>query len=233
MAHFQRFFVMAGFSALIGAGVTLQAEPPDGAAVYARACASCHNGGDSRAPAREVLAQRSPEAIMSALTAGLMRPQGARIDGLERRAVAEFLSGKTLGGDVTGATVGRCTAQPPFPGSASLPSWTSWGGSITNTRFQPPDQAELTADQVPHLALKWAFGFPDATSAWSQPTIFGGRVFVGSHNGTVYALDAKQDAFIGPIAPRAACVARYPSAREMARVGMPLISATPPPTLTW
>jgi polyvinyl alcohol dehydrogenase (cytochrome) len=191
MAHFQRFFIMVGFSALIGAGVTIQAEPPDGAAVYSRACASCHNGGDSRAPAREVLAQRSPEAILSALTAGIMRPQGARIDGLERRAVAEFLSGKTLGGDVTGATIGRCTAQPTFPGSASLPAWTSWGGSVTNTRFQPPEQAGLSAEQVPYLALKWAFGFPDATSAWSQPTIFGGRLFVGSHNGTVYSLDAK------------------------------------------
>jgi polyvinyl alcohol dehydrogenase (cytochrome) len=63
--------------------------------------------------------------------------------------------------------------------------------TVTNTRFQPPDQAGLTAEQVPHLTLKWAFGFPDATSAWSQPTVLGGRLFVGSHNGTVYSLDAK------------------------------------------
>lgn len=41
-----------------------------------------------------------------------------------------------------------------------------------------------------HLTLKWAFGFPDATVAWAQPTVAGGRVFVGSQNGTVYALDA-------------------------------------------
>jgi polyvinyl alcohol dehydrogenase (cytochrome) len=37
--------------------------------------------------------------------------------------------------------------------------------------------------------LKWAFGFPDTTSAWGQPSIVGGRLFVGSQNGTVYALD--------------------------------------------
>ncbi len=111
---------------------------------------------------------------------------------MERRAVAEFLSGKALGGDVTGATVGRCTAQPAFPMHPDhQPTWTSWGVNIRNTRFQPPEQAGLTASQVPHLVLKWAFGFPDATSAWSQPTIFGGRLFVGSHNGTVYSLDAK------------------------------------------
>src|SRR6266699_4053135 len=51
--------------------------------------------------------------------------------------------------------------------------------------------ARLTAAQVPRLTLKWAFGFPDTTSAWAQPTIAGGRLFVGSQNGTVYALDAK------------------------------------------
>jgi polyvinyl alcohol dehydrogenase (cytochrome) len=159
--------------------------------VFARACATCHEGGDSRAPGRDALSQRSPEAILSALNAGLMRPQGAHLDGPERRAVAEFVSGKTLGGDVTGAAVGRCTTQAPFLGSTSSPSWTSWGGSVRNTRFQTPEQAGLTAEQVPHLALKWAFGFPDATSAWSQPTVFGGRLFVGSHNGTVFSLDAK------------------------------------------
>lgn len=120
-----------------------------------------------------------------------MRPQGAQISGAERRAVAEYLSGGKIAIDVTGAAIGRCTGQPQFPISSSAPSWTSWGGTVTNTRFQPPEQAGLTAEQVPHLTLKWAFGFPDATSAWSQPTVFGGRLFVGSHNGTVYSLDAK------------------------------------------
>jgi polyvinyl alcohol dehydrogenase (cytochrome) len=44
---------------------------------------------------------------------------------------------------------------------------------------------------VPTLTLKWAFGFPDATSARAQPTVAGGRLFVGAQNGTVYALEAK------------------------------------------
>ena len=169
-----------------------RAETPDGAVVFARACATCHTGAaDSRAPSREVLAERSPEAILSALTAGRMRPQGAHLNGVDRRAVAEYLSGKKIGGDVTGAAVGRCTEPAPFRSPGSLPAWSSWGVTITNTRFQPPEQAVLTAEQVPRLALKWAFGFPDATSAWSQPTVAGGRLFVGSHNGTVYSLDAK------------------------------------------
>ena len=43
---------------------------------------------------------------------------------------------------------------------------------------------------MPTLKLKWAFGLPLADEAHSQPTIAGGRVFVGSDAGTVYSLDA-------------------------------------------
>src|SRR5439155_17559206 len=89
----------------------------------------------------------------------------------------------------TGATTGRCATHPAFGDPAAGPIWNGWGPSITNTRFQK--DAGLTAEQVPKLKLKWALGFPDATSAWAQPTIASGRVFVGSQNGTVFSLDAK------------------------------------------
>jgi polyvinyl alcohol dehydrogenase (cytochrome) len=139
-----------------------------------------------------VLRQRSPEAILSALTAGGMRPQGGRLSGAERRAVAEYLSGRSLGGDITGASTGRCTASAPALATEGAgPHWTGWAPSFDNSRAQLSSIAGLTAEQVPRLSLKWAFGFPDATSAWSQPTVAAGRLFVGSQNGTVYALDAK------------------------------------------
>src|SRR5262249_15189883 len=48
----------------------------------------------------------------------------------------------------------------------------------------------LTAADVPKLKVKWAFGFPNGTSAFGQPAVAGGRLFVGSDNGYVYALDA-------------------------------------------
>ena len=51
--------------------------------------------------------------------------------------------------------------------------------------------ARLAASDLPRLKLKWAFGFPGATRSVAQPTVFGGRVFVGSQNGKVYSLDAK------------------------------------------
>jgi polyvinyl alcohol dehydrogenase (cytochrome) len=145
-----------------------------------------------------VLHGRSPQAIIDALTAGSMKYQGLALSGEERRAIAEFLTGRKLRAPLTVNTIGNCvpstrlgTGRRASPGDPRAgPQWNGWGPGIDNTHFQPAAQARLTAEQVPHLHLKWAFGFPDATSSWGQPTIAGGRLYVGSQNGTVYALDA-------------------------------------------
>ena len=44
---------------------------------------------------------------------------------------------------------------------------------------------------MPSLKVKWAFGFPDTTTAYSQPTVVGGKVYTGSNDGTVYAINAQ------------------------------------------
>ena len=44
---------------------------------------------------------------------------------------------------------------------------------------------------MPRLKVKWAFGFPGDLDANAQPTIVGGRVFVGSQGGKVYSLSAE------------------------------------------
>jgi polyvinyl alcohol dehydrogenase (cytochrome) len=185
---------------------TTRAQIPEGAALFERACAGCHaSTGESRAPALATLQSRSPESIIEALVTGAMRVQGSRLSGAERRALAEFITHRKFSGEVTGASAGRCTSDPSasrvavagpveaghHEASSDDPHWAGWSPDASNTRFQPADQARLTAADVPHLRLKWAFGFPDATVAWAQPTIAGGRLFVGSQNGTVYALDAK------------------------------------------
>ena len=167
------------------------AQSPDGARVFADRCVSCHSGAaDSRAPALETLRVRTPEAIVEVLVNGAMRPQGSRMSGAERRAVAEFVAGRRMAGDVAGSSTGRCVAGAR-PSDTSGAAWAGWSPSPTNARFQPRAQAGLAAADVRRLTLKWAFGFPDASSAWSQPTVVSGRLFVGSQNGTVYSLDAK------------------------------------------
>ena len=166
-------------------------EPSDGQRLFDTQCRACHDGNDARAPSLAAMRGRSPQAIVDALTSGSMRYQGLHLSGGERRAVAEFVAGRRLRGTVAGATIGRCGKPSPLDDLFAGPSWNGWSPTIANTHFQNAEQAGLTGDRVPQLRLKWAFGFPDATSAWAQPTIAGGRLFVGSQNGIVYSLDAK------------------------------------------
>jgi polyvinyl alcohol dehydrogenase (cytochrome) len=172
-------------------GVVLAAQAPDAEKLYQQQCAICHNEANPRAPSLDAMRARTPESILNALTVGAMRVQGARLSGVERRAIAEFITSKKMAGDPTGSAQGRCEGRPPFGDPAKSPLWNGWGPTFTNTRFQDAAAAGLAAEDVPKLKLKWAFGFPDATSAWGQPVVASGRVFVGSQNGTVYSLDAK------------------------------------------
>lgn len=74
---------------------------------------------------------------------------------------------------------------------AQAGGWNGWGVTPSNARFQPAVAAGLSADSVGRLQLKWAFGFPGANMAFSQPAVAGGVLFVGSESGAVYALDMR------------------------------------------
>jgi polyvinyl alcohol dehydrogenase (cytochrome) len=91
----------------------------------------------------------------------------------------------------TTAVAGACSAAPPMSDPAAGLHWNGWGPGPTNTRFQPADQARLSAADVPKLKLKWAFGFANANRSRSQATVAGGRLFAANESGAVYALDPK------------------------------------------
>jgi len=87
---------------------------------------------------------------------------------------------------------GMCrTAGAPVADALNTPHWNGWGVDPSQHRYQPSGMAQLAPDDVPHLKLKWAFGYPGAGHAFAQPTVVGGRLFVGSQNGKVYSLDAR------------------------------------------
>jgi polyvinyl alcohol dehydrogenase (cytochrome) len=187
-------FALIGMAIVAATASSASAQTRDGATTFQAACASCHAqpGPDSRAPDRERLAQLSPETIVTALTTGSMFRQGSALSDAERRAVAGFLAGRPVGTPAPASTVGRCAAAAPaLPVAAIAKGWNGWGGTVANTRFQPADKGGLTAATVPQLTLKWAFGFAGVTSARSQPAVAGGRLFVGSENGDLYALNAR------------------------------------------
>jgi polyvinyl alcohol dehydrogenase (cytochrome) len=82
-----------------------------------------------------------------------------------------------------------CRNTPALADPESGSHWNGWGAGPANTRFQPASQARLSATDVPKLKLKWAFGIENVTQARSQPAIAGGRLYMASDSGMVYALD--------------------------------------------
>jgi polyvinyl alcohol dehydrogenase (cytochrome) len=176
---------------------SLPAKAQDGATLFKNYCASCHESeanGDSRAPGRDVLARLTPEQILQALEKGAMKAQAAERSRPQRRVLAEYLSGKSLGSEVP-STIPQfafCAARAQLPRNAlQSPAWNGWGVTITNSRFEPAETAGISADEVPRLKLKWAFGFPGATSGGTQPVVVGGRVYLGDAEGDLFALDAE------------------------------------------
>ena len=109
----------------------------------------------------------------------------------EKRVVAVYVGGRPLGAAASGDASqmkNRCESHPPFEPSRGVRRGTDGDIDSGNSRFQP--SPGLTAADAPKLTLKWAFGFPNGNSAYGQPTVVGGRVFVGADTGFVYALDA-------------------------------------------
>jgi polyvinyl alcohol dehydrogenase (cytochrome) len=160
----------------------------EGSQVFISRCIQCHDpNSESRAPMPEALANLPWQDIVKTLDTGSMRALGAQLSVAEKNAVARYLgkAGTAMLPQMTGSCAAG--ARPVDRGS----SWNGWGVDERNTRFQPAKAAGLTAVQVPALHLKWAFGFPGAVTAYSQPTVSAGRVYTGSNDGTVYAIDAQ------------------------------------------
>jgi polyvinyl alcohol dehydrogenase (cytochrome) len=165
----------------------------DGAALYKKNCALCHDARVEHVPNRETLKAMSPERVLAAMESGAMISMASRLSAPERRAVAEFVTGESLGKalEMTPSPQAMCgPAQEKFTDPLAGPIWNGWGVNLANTRYQEAAMAGINVVEVPHLKLKWAFGFPGDVSASAQPTILGGRVFVGSQGGKVYSLSA-------------------------------------------
>lgn len=174
--------------ALVATFAALTCFAQEGSQVYISHCIECHSPASaSHAPSQESLAQIPWQDILKTLETGAMKIQAQNLSQDERVAAARYL-GKAGGAPVLPQVSGFCPAGS-HP-AATKASWNGWGVDNFNTRFQPAATAGLTAAQVPSLKLKWAFGFPGARTAYGQPTVVGGRVFVGSNDGTIYAIDA-------------------------------------------
>ena len=161
-----------------------------GEAVYQKHCARCHEMATPRVPHREALMQMSASRILRSMDFGSMMALSYRLRRNEREAVAAYL-GKANGEAAPLPKAYCADRKAQISDRAPRQQWNGWSPTAANTRFQPGDVSNLTVDQAQHLELKWAFGYEGDITAFAQPTILGGNLFVGSAGGVVHALSAE------------------------------------------
>ncbi len=194
------FALAAILLAVHAQGVQQQPQPParagteDGVAIFQTRCFACHgNPNTPQKPDPFAIRLFTPEAIYASLTTKM--PKAHEQLGLtddQKRVTAEFMGGRTIGSSPAGDAKNmpnRCSSNPSLTDPAVGSAWNGWGVDSSNTRYQP--NPGLTADQIPRLKLKWAFGYPTGVTAHGQPTVASGRVFVSTDIGYLYSLDAK------------------------------------------
>jgi polyvinyl alcohol dehydrogenase (cytochrome) len=166
-----------------------RAAEASGEQVFREHCASCHDQTSPRIPPRDALQKMSALRILRALDFGAMMTMAYPLSRDERRAVAAYLgiAGAPAAPPPSAFCSNRRVTLVDRPGA----EWNGWSPTSTNARFQSAAGARLTIDQVPRLALKWAFGFDGDVTAFAQPTVIDGHVFVGSAGGVIQALRAE------------------------------------------
>lgn len=186
------------FSVVVAALATTAhpAQLPEEETLFNTQCAVCHaeapaprGSPNEKAPTRAQLRQFTAEAVLTALTNGKMQLQGSALREPQRRLLAEFASGKRFDAAPVAQVSNKCTDTTAMTDPAQGASWNGHGNGPDATRFAA--RAGITAADLPRLKLKWAFGYANVGSARMQPALAGGRLFVGSENGEVHALNPR------------------------------------------
>jgi polyvinyl alcohol dehydrogenase (cytochrome) len=166
-------------------------DPTIGAGVFDNKCKGCHDPAVDRAPSRETLAQRTPEAVVQALTSGSMQAMAAGLSPDMIRQVAIYVTGKPFSTAADPASVtgvqppdNMCAANPPIKAAAT--DWVGYGKTATSNRFQ--EKTNLTPANISKLKVKWSFSLAGGRAG--QPTVIGDRMFLVTFAGDAFSLDA-------------------------------------------
>lgn len=176
--------------ATLAAAAPARAQHP-GEAVYRSECASCHDGGEDRAPRLSILRAMSADDLRYALTAGRMARQGEALSGAERTSVIEYLAAPPVEHDAWIARIrcdaGRRAVDVSAPGGMRM-----LGIDLESTRMLSAEEAGLTTDDLRDLEVAWALAFPGVTGLRASPAVVGSTVFYSAVNtAKVLALDTE------------------------------------------
>ena len=94
-----------------------------GQTVFEETCATCHDGGDARAPHTAMLRLMSAESIFKAMTEGAMQSQAEGLSEDEKTRVAEHLADHRIGDRAATPEPLMCTGQAATFDVNEPPAW--------------------------------------------------------------------------------------------------------------
>src|SRR5512140_1358372 len=146
MAWFRTAAMLAAGAVALGAGLAIAQEAPPvklfltdrthGMELYQARCASCHDAGGDRTPRKDALIAMGPDAIVNALSRGVMRANAVGMSDDDIEAVAVYVTGHApLPKVAEGPEPNPCPRADPIKlGSGG---WNGWSPDAANSRFQP------------------------------------------------------------------------------------------------
>jgi len=97
--------------------------PHPGESVYLDNCASCHDKAVYKTPSRLFISMMGARNVLSAMNGGLMAEQAAGLDDVNRKAIAEFLTGQNPDDVPPDVNPPLCDSQHAFDaGDCNLPT---------------------------------------------------------------------------------------------------------------
>jgi len=178
----------AALGSLLWIAPVARGAGPEGEAIYRSHCAVCHDHAESHAPPVSLFRfLRTPEDVLRALTIGVMRQQGVNLSTSDRRAVATYLTGRSFSETTDpDPSANQCTDSRAIS-SDRAGIWDSFARDSANTAYQP--HPGIGSESIRRLHLKWVFAYPGGMS-YGQPTVAGGRVYISTVTGRIFALNA-------------------------------------------
>ncbi len=184
--------LVGGSSAFLALGASAQADDSHpGFAVFQQGCASCHGGGDARAPRLGILRAMSADDLRYALTEGLMAQQGSALSARDRATVIEYLAAPEVAHEAWIADI-MCTEDRRLVDLSQPAAMSRVGVEITASRMMSAEASGLSKGDMENLELAWALAFPGVTTLRAAPVIMGSTVFYSAVNTRkLLALDAE------------------------------------------
>lgn len=185
----------------LGAGLALaqatDARPGDdhpGKAVYDRNCAFCHAAPEpgGRTPPFASLRRLNAQTIMTALTAGAMKPIGDGLDRRELRDVVAYLAAPEGPADTAWIDDNMCVEAKRGVDLSAAPAQVGFGVDTDNARRMTAAQAGFTGRQAANLEVAWTLAIPRTNGFRGQGVVVGSTLFYPAGQvGYVLALDTR------------------------------------------